>query len=226
MKDKVFIKAFKISAPILLAHFPLGVVFGLMFENQNYLWYLAPIMSLVTYAGAVQFLALSFIEQGAGLFQLALASFCIAVRNVFYGPAFFERFSKFSCWSRLYLKFALIDGTYALLLNPSPVKESNDEKYCLYLSFLNHFYWVFGTFLGALLGKSIPQIKGMEFVLTLLFSIMAVDQYMKNRKIFPIIVGVLCWSIVYLISYKYILIGSIFLALLVFLIIEAKNNAK
>ncbi len=120
-KQTVFLKALQCSFPIALAYVPLGMVLGLLVENQGYYWMLGPVMCLFVFAGAVQFLALSLMEQDSGLVQLLLACFFIAIRNAFYGPAFFERYQQFSRWTRFYLIFALVDSTYALLLSKTPV---------------------------------------------------------------------------------------------------------
>lgn len=214
--NKVVSKAFFDSSPIFFAYFPLGLVFGLVFENQGYSWILGPIMSLFVYAGAVQFSTLSFLDQGSPLFEILMAAFFIAIRNAFYGPAFFDRFARFSFLARTYLTFSLVDATYGILLKPSPVYENDDQKYCLYLSGFIHFYWVVGTIVGIAAGAAIPEIKGLEFVLTILFGILAIDQYYKTRKLWPFLIGAIGWFAMHFFSPKYSLLGGILFSAAVF----------
>jgi len=207
-----FTKAFTCSVPIFVAYFPLGVVFGLVFENQGYYWLLGPVMSLLVYGGAVQFLALAMLEQGEGLLQILIACLFIAIRNSFYGTSFFARFAKFSLISRIYMIFSLVDATYALLLTPSAVAEQDDEKYCLCLAVLIHIYWVAGTLVGAGFGSVIPQIKGLQFVLSILFVIFTLDQYFKHKKLWPFIVAAISWVVMQAVAPHYALVGAITLA--------------
>ena len=218
-KADIALKAFKKSFPIAVAYFPLGVVLGLVVENQGYLWILGPVMSLFVTSGALQFLALSFIEQGAGLFQLVASCFFIAIRNALYGPAFFHRYQKFSRLSRWYLIFALLDTTYALLLSKTPVKEEDDEKYCLYLSLFIHSYWVLGTFVGGAFGRVLPQIKGLEFSLAILFMILALEQYLKNKNGWVFIVGLIGWFIMLWLIPQYAFVCTILFSIVVFVIV-------
>ncbi len=52
--------AFKISIPVMMGYGVLGFAFGLLLVSFDYPWYLAPIMSLFIYAGALQFVAINF----------------------------------------------------------------------------------------------------------------------------------------------------------------------
>lgn len=223
---QILLKAFVPTIPIFVAYFPLGMVFGLIFENQGYYWLLGPVMSLLVYGGAVQFLALSMLEQGEGLLPITIACLFIAIRNFFYGSSFFARFAKFNVISRAYLIFSLVDATYALLLQPSPVEEKDDEKYCLYLSVLIHIYWVSGTMVGAIFGNVLPQIKGLEFVLSILFVIFALDQYFKNKKWWPFAVGSISWIVIHALLPQYALVVSITVAAVAAGVIVSRETEK
>ena len=57
---KEFKSAFTISIPVMMGYFVLGFAFGLLLSSFNYEWYIAPIMSVFIYAGALQFVAIGF----------------------------------------------------------------------------------------------------------------------------------------------------------------------
>ena len=71
------------SVPIFFAYFPVGVVFGLLFESSGYPWWLAPIISALVYGGSVQFLVLSSLDQGVASIQILISSFLVSARNAF-----------------------------------------------------------------------------------------------------------------------------------------------
>lgn len=204
-------RAFKISLPIGLAYIPLGMVFGLLVENQGYYWLLAPFMSLTIFGGAVQFLALSMLEQGNTILSIIAACLFVAIRNSFYLPAFFERFKGFRVWVKAYLGFAMVDTTYALLLSPKPVSDEEDETYCFSLALFVHAFWVAGTFLGAAVGKILPHMPGLEFSLTILFAILAIEQFLKVKKAWPFMFAFMFWLPLHIFLPKYALVGGIFM---------------
>lgn len=204
---QAFMTALKISLPIGVAYIPLGVVFGLLVENQGYHWLMAPLMSLTIFGGAVQFLALSMLEQGSTVLPIVIACFFVGIRNSFYLPAFFERFKDYRKWVKAYLGFAMVDTTYALLLSPSPVEKNEDEGYCLSLAFFIHFFWVLGT----LVGKFLPTLPGLEFSLTILFAILTLEQFLKIRERWPFVCAFIFWLPLHVFLPQYALVGGIFL---------------
>lgn len=222
--NNVFLKAFSVSSPIFFAYFPMGFIFGLLFENEGYYWLLGPIMSFFVYAGAMQFTALSLLDQGAAFFQIFFACCFISIRNSFYGPAFFDRFEKFSRPARYFLIFGLVDATYGLLLKPSPVSEEDDQKYCVYLSGCIYFYWLLGSIVGTVAGTEIPQIKGLEFVLMVLFAILAIDQYYKLKKMWPFATGLIAWILMLFFIPKHALLGAILFSIVVLFIVLRKGR--
>ena len=48
---------------------------------------------------------------------------------------------------------------------------------------LNHFYWVSGATLGAIAGSYISlDLKGIGFVMTSMFTVIFIEQWLKERK--------------------------------------------
>ena len=63
----------------------------------------------------------------------------------------------------------------------------------LFVTLLNHMYWVAGATLGAVLGSFIHfNTKGIEFVMTALFVVMFVTQWQQNKDHRPALIGVGC----------------------------------
>jgi 4-azaleucine resistance transporter AzlC len=172
-----FWKAVKTTLPVFLAYFPLGVVFGLLFQQVGYLWFLAPIASILIFGGSLQFLALT------------LAALPVAGRNSFYGLSLIDRFR--GSWLRKgYLAFGLVDATYSLLTTEQELEGEDDDRFVLWVTILNHAYWVVGTLLGAVLGLLFMfNLPGAEFVLTALFVVLLIDQYYKIGKITPFLIA-------------------------------------
>ncbi|NPA73996.1 MAG: AzlC family ABC transporter permease [Epsilonproteobacteria bacterium] len=211
----------------MMGYSVLGFAFGLLLVSSGQPWHIAVLMSLVIYAGALQFLAVGFFSSKLGMLDIFIASVMVNIRQSFYGLSLLKKFKKTKF--KPYLIFALTDETYALL---TTIKESDNIKkkwYYFYLSLLNQSYWVSGTLLGALFGNSVKfNTKGLDFSLTALFVVLAIEQYKKERNFTPFIIGALASLAGFLlVSKDNMLVTSIALSLvLMFLFRKRLENAR
>ncbi len=210
--------AFTSSLAIFFAYFPLGIVFGVLFVHLGFTWYLAPIMSLLVYAGAAQFVALGIMAIHGTYFEIFLATVFIALRNAFYGISFLERFKNTKWFEKTYLIFGLVDANYAIMVTNTPLPDAKqDKKFCIYLAFLLHLYWVAGTFLGAAFANLLPSMPGLAFVLPCFFMTLVIEQYLKVKTIKPFMIALVAVVIAMLISPKYMLLIAIGLTVVLLL---------
>ena len=219
LRNREFRWAFKLSIPTLFAYFPLGVVFGLLFVNTGFDWYLAPIMSILNYSGAVQFVALSMMANHASVSAIIVATVFIALRNSFYGISFLERYNV-TGFKKVFLMFTLVDANYAVLLANPPEPELNDLKCCYWLSGLFYFYWVAGTFIGALCAKWVPPFPALQFILPCFFMVLLIEYYLAKRKLHILILPAILSLIAYLIMPSQYLLVAIVLSIVTILIIN------
>ncbi len=211
MRDYSF--AFKQSLPVILAYFPLGVVFGILFVKQGFpvLW--APVMSAVVYSGATQMMVLTMMENHTPLTSILVASFFVAFRNIFYGISFFERFKPAGVLFKSWLIFGLVDGSYAIFL-----KNPNESlSFCNRVTWLLYLSWVVGTFIGASFAKTLPEIHGLNFILPCFFMVLVIDFYLKNRDIYMLAVPIISSMVSYTLMPENYLLIAIFLCFLTIL---------
>ncbi len=207
--------AFKVSIPIMMGYGVLGFAFGLLAVSVGLPWYIAFIMSIFIYAGALQFLAIGFITSKAGFIDIFISSFFVNIRQAFYGLSVLNKFKK-SGKLKPYLIFGLTDETYALLTTIKEDDQIKKKYYYFYLSLFNQSYWIIGTVLGALFGSMIEfDTSGLEFSLTALFVVLAIEQYKTKKQYLPFIIGAVASLIaIILVPVNNMLLVSIALALL------------
>ncbi len=208
-------KAFKVSIPVMMGYLVLGFAFGLLLVSFNYSWYLAPLMSLFIYAGALQFVAINFFNVKAGFVDIAIASWFVNIRQSFYGLSLLKRFSNIGK-IKTYLIFGLTDETYALLTSIKDDESLNKKWYYFFLTAFNQSYWFIGSTLGAIIGSNISfNTAGLEFSLTALFVVLCIEQYKNLRNYVPFLIGAIAsiFSLILVPSDK-MLIVSIILALI------------
>lgn len=207
--------AFKVSIPVMMGYGVLGFAFGLLLVSFDYDWYLAPIMSIFIYAGALQFVAINFFNVKAGLIDIAIASWFVNLRQSFYGLSLLKRFKK-SGKLKSYLIFGLTDETYALLTTLKDNENIKKPWYYFFLTIFNQSYWLIGSTLGAIIGSNIKfNTAGLEFSLTALFVVLCVEQYKNLKNTIPFLIGssVSIIALIFTPSDK-MLVVSIFLSLI------------
>jgi 4-azaleucine resistance transporter AzlC len=205
--------ALKISLPILFGFVPLGIAFGLLFKELGYPWYFASLMAIFVYAGAAQFMAIGLLSSGVGLLEIAISTFFLNSRHMFYGLAFLE---SFGVWNlrKLYLIFGLTDETYALMTTIKVPKNFTKERYYFFITLFAQLYWVLGCTIGALAANALSfNTNGMEFAATALFVVLLIEQWMKVKRSLPFVIAFIASSIALLFFIKHMLLVAIILSI-------------
>lgn len=181
---KRFSGALKSTLPVMAGYIVLGLGFGMLFASKGYgiVWSL--LMSVFVYAGSMQYFAIDLLCAGASLISIALATVAVNARHLFYGISMLERYRDTGA-KKPYLIFALTDETYSLVCTGE-----SDHKRFLWISLLNHAYWVFGCTLGSVIG-GLVTIKGIDFALTALFVTVFTEQWLSTKDHIYAITGVL-----------------------------------
>ena len=182
--------AFPHTIPVLTGYLFLGIAFGILLHSIGYgvLW--ALLMSLIVYAGSMQFVAVGLIAVGFLPVQAIIMTIMVNARHIFYGLSMLEKFTN-SGKLRPYLIFALTDETYSLLCTAQPPPNVESTRFYFMISLLNHSYWVLGSVLGSLGGEVLPfDYQGIEFVMTALFVVIFLEQWLKQNDRRPALIGV------------------------------------
>ena len=219
--------AFKVSIPVMMGYSVLGFAFGLLLVSFDYSWYLAPLMSIFIYAGALQFVAINFFNIKAGLIDIAIASWFVNLRQSFYGLSLLKKYKK-AGKLKFYLIFGLTDETYGLLTTIDEDKQLKKELYYFFLTLFNQSYWLAGSTLGAIVGSNIEfNTAGLEFSLTALFVVLCMEQYKKLKNNLPFIIAIIASSLalVFIPSDK-MLVFSIAFSLIFLFVLKSKIEAK
>lgn len=165
--------AFQDSAAVGLGFVPLGIAFGALVTQSGLDWWWASLSSAVVFGGSFEFLLIGLVTTVTPLATIAVAAFLVNLRHVFYALSFpLHRVT--GRLGRTYSTFALCDEVYALTAGEQA--RSWSGRRILWLQFFLHLYWTAGATVGALLGALIPDgVTGLDFALTALFTVLALD---------------------------------------------------
>lgn len=189
MKKEAFRAAVLDTVPVMTGYLFLGFGFGILLNQSGYGWPWALAMSVLIYAGSMQFVTVSLLTSGAGLATAALTTLLVNARHLFYGISMVDAY-KGSGRKKPYLIFALTDETYSLVSTGRVPEGMDRHDYCFTVSLLDQCYWVTGSLLGALAGTLIPmELKGVDFVLTALFVTIFTEQWLSTKDHIPALIG-------------------------------------
>lgn len=189
-RRRAFWAALRATVPVLWGYLAIGMTFGYMLHAQTgYGWPVAMMMSVLLYAGAMQFLAVPLIAQSVPLGQIALLTLLVNARHMVYGLSLFDTFDR--CGKgKPYAIFGLTDEAYALHTGVQPPPDADPGAFTLWVTGLCQSYWVTGSVLGNLIAGLIRfDAKGIEFTLTALFLVILHGQWGQFRTKIPFAVG-------------------------------------
>ena len=106
--------AFIKSLPVMAGYVILGIGFGILAWNGGYglPWVLA--MSLLVYAGSMQYVGVGLLAGGASVLTVILTTIMVNARHLFYSISMFGHYKDAGRY-KPYLIFGLTDETYSLL---------------------------------------------------------------------------------------------------------------
>ena len=219
--------ALKTSLPILFGFIPLGIAFGLLFQELGYSWYFSSLMGIAIYAGAAQFMAIGLLGAGVGVVEIAISTFFLNSRHMFYGLAFLKSFGNWNL-RKLYLIFGLTDETYALLTTINVPENFIKDRYYFYITLFAQMYWVLGCTIGALTANVLSfNTEGMEFAATALFVVLLIEQWILVRRLLPFIIGFFSAFVALLFFINHMLLVSIVLSIISIILlrlVETNSN--
>lgn len=180
------------TAPVACGYIFLGMAFGALLAQAGYgpVWALA--VSLLVYAGSMQFVMVSLLAAGASLATVLVTTLLVNARHIFYGLGFIQKFRAMG--RRMpYMVLSLTDETYSVLCSLDPPAGMDWSRCAFAISMLDHAYWVAGSVLGAALGRMLGiDLTGIDFAMTALFVVIFLEQWKGFATHVPALTGLLC----------------------------------
>ena len=228
MNNKVTKQAIISSIPIFFGYVGAGFAFGILAKKYDISLLHSIMMSIFIYAGGMQYIALEFFSKQIDLLSLFLIAIFFFFFHVAYGIAMLYRYKIMTGLSKIYAIFSLTDETFAVLQGNPEKKLSEDEKKSFYiiLSFANQMYWILGTIIGRVAGSYITfSLKGVEFALVALFTIIFIEQWKNNVDHKPAILGFIIAAVVVIFNQGSNMITiSIAILLLISILTKKRTN--
>ena len=191
MKQKALKAAFPNTIPILAGFLFLGIAYGIYMSVSGFSFVYPMIMAMIIFGGSLEFLAVEMLLSPFAPVHVIILTVMIQARHLIYGLSMLDKF-KGTGWKKPYLIFGMCDETFSINYSAKIPEDVDKGWFMFFVTLLNQCYWVGGATLGGLLGSLITfNTNGISFVMTSMFVVIFMDQWMKEDRHLSSIIGIL-----------------------------------
>lgn len=184
-----FFAAFPNTIPILAGFLFLGIAYGIYMNQSGFKFYYPMFMSFIIFAGSVEFATVSWLLGSFDLGNIFFLTLMINARHLFYGLSMLEKYN-IPGWKKLYLIYGMCDESFSINATVDVPKDIDKGLFMFFVTMLNQIYWVAGATIGGIFGSFIPfDTKGLEFVMTALFVVIFLENWLKEKDHSASVIG-------------------------------------
>jgi 4-azaleucine resistance transporter AzlC len=221
-----FKKGIQSGISIAIGYMPIALTFGLIAKTTGLTLTETVMMSLLVFAGAAQYISLSLLAQGIGVFEIVLTTFIVNIRHFLMSASLNEKAEDDTVPARMAYSFGITDETFSV----AATREcSVNAGYMFGLNLTAYSSWVVFSGLGFLIGAGLPQTlqESMSVALYAMFVGLLVPSMKSNVKVVFLAVLAACFNSIFTLAELMSTGWAIVLAtLLSAIIVEAVENIK
>ena len=186
---QAFQAAFPYTIPIFAGFWFLGMTYGIYMNVFGFSFWYPMLMSLTIFAGSIEFVTVNMLLGAFNPLQALALALMINARHLFYGISMLYKY-KGKGRKKLYHKYGICDESFSINYTAEIPPDVDRGWFMFFVTLLNQIYWVSGATLGGLFGSLIPfNTEGLEFVLTAMFVVIFLDQWLKEENHTSAILG-------------------------------------
>ena len=179
------------TTPLLFGFLFLGLSYGIYIYSMGFSWGYTLALSSLIYAGSMEFVTVAILLSPFDPMSAFLITLMVNGRHLFYGISMLTIYRHMG-WLTPYLIFGMTDESFSINYT-SQIPAEISKKWCyFFVTLLNQLYWVVGCVIGNLFASVLSfDGKGLEFVLTSLFIVLALEQYKIQRNLISSGIGII-----------------------------------
>ena len=182
--------AFPHTIPIFAGFCFLGITYGIYMNVSGFSFVYPMLMALTIFGGSLEFVAVTMLLGTFAPLQTLIMTLMIQARHLFYGIAMLDKYKGLG-WKRYYLIFGMCDESFSINYTAQVPQGVDRGWFMFFVTLLNQAYWVLGATLGGLLGSPISfNTEGLDFVMTAMFVVIFLDQWLKEKKHYTALIGI------------------------------------
>lgn len=186
-----FLAAFPKTLPIMAGFLFLGMTYGILMRTRGFSFVYPMIMSMVIFAGSMEFVACNLLLGSFNPAQALLLTLMLNARHIFYGISMLDKYKGLGA-KKFYLIYGMCDESFSINYTAEIPPSVDRGLFMFFVTLLNQIYWVLGSTLGGIFGSFIKfNTKGLDFVMTAMFVVIFLDQWLKEKNHFSSITGLI-----------------------------------
>ncbi|WP_425589622.1 AzlC family ABC transporter permease [Fictibacillus terranigra] len=178
-----FLTGVQAGLSIAIGYLPVAFTYGLLAKSSGLSLVETVGMSMIVFAGASQYIALSMIGAGTGAFEIIITAFIMNIRHLLMSASLNERMSEDAKWIKAVYGFLITDETFSVAATRTEKKLRS--AFMLGLGLIAYGSWVINSGVGFLIGSGLPETvqNGMAVALYAMFIGLLVPSAKKSRKV-------------------------------------------
>lgn len=171
-----FRSAFPYTIPIFAGFLFLGIAYGIFMHSLGFSAIYPIIMSFMIFAGSMEFVAANFLLGAFNPMNALFLTLMVNARHLFYGISMLDKY-RGTGKKKLYLIFGMCDESFSINYTANVPANVDKGWFMFFVTLLNHLYWVAGAAIEVF------------FVMTALFIVIFIEQWMKEKKHYSALTG-------------------------------------
>ena len=179
------------------------MTYGIYMNASGFSFWYPMLMSLTIFAGSIEFVTVNLLLGAFHPVQALAMALMINARHLFYGISMLEKYQGAGL-KKFYLIFGMCDESFSINYAAEIPEDVDRSWFMFFVTLYNHIYWVTGATLGGIFGSLIHfSTEGLDFVMTAMFVVIFMEQWMKEKSHTCSILGLLLSLICLIIFFFY-----------------------
>ncbi|MCA1027407.1 AzlC family ABC transporter permease [Cytobacillus kochii] len=181
-REVPFRKGLQAGVSIAIGYAPVALTFGLLAKTAGLSFIETVLMSMVVFAGASQYMALSLISLGTSTFEIIFTTFIVNIRHFLMSTALNEKAEDDKLMKKALYSFGITDESFSVIATKDGVQKTG---FILGVNIIGYMSWVTFTALGYVVGANLPQVlqESMTVALYAMFIGLLVPSMKGSAKV-------------------------------------------
>ena len=189
MRRNALKAAFPCTIPIMTGFIFLGAAYGIYMNASGFSFVYPLFMSMLIYGGSLEFVAVEMLLSPFAPLQVFIMALLIQARHLFYGLSMLDKFKGLG-WKKFYLIYGMCDETFSVNYTADIPEDVDRGWFMFFVTLLNQFYWVASATTGGIIGSLLKiNTDGISFVMTAMFVVIFMDQWLKENQHISSLIG-------------------------------------
>lgn len=189
MRRKALKVAFPHTLPILTGFAFLGLAYGIYMNTSGFPFYYPMLMSMLIFGDSLEFVAVEMLLSPFAPLQVFIMALLVQARHLFYGLSMLEKYKGMG-WKKFFLIFGMCDETFSINYTAEAPEGVDKGWFLFFITLLDYLYWTVSATGGGLIGSLLKfDTSGISFVMTAMFVVIFLDQWLKEKNHVSSIIG-------------------------------------